>query len=54
MHFKILSAIRLNLDQSKILSPGNGLTLYQTTKFRQVQTESICRRQNKCDLEIEI
>ena len=25
MHFKMLSAICFNLDQSKILSPGNGL-----------------------------
>ena len=26
MHLKILSGICFNLDQSKILSPGNGLT----------------------------
>ena len=26
MHFKMLSAISFNLDQSKILSSGNGLT----------------------------
>ena len=25
MHFKMLSAIRFNLDQSKILSSGSGL-----------------------------
>ena len=43
MHFKISSAICLNLDQSKILSSGNRkrqkespyhLTHYQTTNFR--------------------
>ena len=26
------SAIRFNLDQSKVLSSGNGLTLYKTTE----------------------
>ena len=29
------SAVCFNLDQSKILSPGNGLTLYQTIKKSQ-------------------
>ena len=29
------------------------LTHYQTTKFRLVKTESICRRQNKCNLKTE-
>ena len=33
MHFKMLSAICFNSDQSKILSSGNGLILYQKTKF---------------------
>ena len=28
------SAVCFNLDQSKILSSGNGLTLYQTTKMQ--------------------
>ena len=28
------SAICFNLDQSKILSSGNGLTLYKMTKFK--------------------
>ena len=30
------------------------LTLYQTSNFRLVQIESICRRQNKCNLKTEI
>ena len=30
MRFKMSSAIRFYLDQSKILSSGNGLTLYHT------------------------
>ena len=30
MHFKISSVICFNLDQFKILSSGNGLTLYHT------------------------
>ena len=42
MHFKMLSAICFNLDQSKILS-GNGLT--QTSNFRLFQSERVCRRQ---------
>ena len=29
MHFKMSSAIRFSLDQSKILSTGNGLTNYK-------------------------
>ena len=32
MHLKMLSAICFNLDQSKILSSGNGLTLYHCLK----------------------
>ena len=32
MHFKMSSAICFNLDQSKILSSGNGLSLYQTVQ----------------------
>ena len=32
MHFKMSSAICFNLDQSKILEFGNGLTLYQIMK----------------------
>ena len=31
MHFKILSAICFNLEQSKILLSGNGLTISQTS-----------------------
>ena len=31
MHFKISSVICFNLDQSKILSSGNELTLFQTS-----------------------
>ena len=34
MHFKMLSAICFNLDQSKILSSVNGLTPSQMTNFR--------------------
>ena len=30
MHFKISSSICFNLDQSKIMSSGYGLTLYHT------------------------
>ena len=33
MHFKMLSAIRFNLDQFKILSSGNGLTSLPPDKF---------------------
>ena len=33
MHFKMSSAICFSLDQSKILSSGNSLTVYKTTKF---------------------
>ena len=33
MHFKMSSAICFNLDQSKILSSGNELILYQFAKF---------------------
>ena len=33
MYFTLSSAICLDLDQSKILSAGNGLTLSQTTIF---------------------
>ena len=29
----MLSAVCFNLDQSKILSSGNGLTLYQTSRL---------------------
>ena len=49
----MLSAICLILDQSKILSGGNGLTLY-TKNFRPVQTESISRQQNKCEWKIKM
>ena len=31
MHFKMSSAIRFNLDQSKILLPGNGLNAGKIT-----------------------
>ena len=39
------STISLNLDQSKILSFGKELTVFQTTKFRLFQIERICRQQ---------
>ena len=49
------SAICFNLDQSKILSSGNGLkarivcskelTHYQMTNYRLFQTERVCRQQ---------
>ena len=32
MHFRMLSAISFNLDQFKIVSSGNGLTIYNTTQ----------------------
>ena len=38
----------------KVSLCGNGLTLYQTTIFRQHQIESNCRRQNKCTLKTEL
>ena len=46
----MLSAISFNLDQSKIFSSGNGLTLYtKQLCFGQVQIESICIQENICD-----
>ena len=45
MHFEMSYVICFSLDQSKILSSGNGLTLSQTTNFRHFQTERLCRRQ---------
>ena len=36
MHFKMLSAICFNLDQSKILSSGNGLT-------QSLSNDNICK-----------
>ena len=44
-HLVLLSAKAFNLDQSKIESSGNGLTLSQTIHFRFFQTERVCRRQ---------
>ena len=37
MHFKMSSAIYLNLDQSKILSSGNGLTIYMVTEIEKLE-----------------
>ena len=34
MHFKMLSAICINYDQSKILLSGNGLKVAPTVKYR--------------------
>ena len=34
MHFKILSAICFDLGQSKILSSGHGLRVYETLKCK--------------------
>ena len=48
MHSEMSSAICFNLDQSKLLSSGNGLTLQNNKIFARDQIESICRRQNKC------
>ena len=45
MHFKMLSAIRFNLDHSRISSFGKELTLSQMTNFRLFQIETVCRRQ---------
>ena len=44
MHFKMLSAICCNLDQSKILSSGNG-TILSVSNFLCIQNEprSLCR-----------
>ena len=36
MHFKMLSAICFNLDQSKILSSGNGLKKYNLSKLTHI------------------
>ena len=41
MHFKILSVIRLNLDQSKILSSGNELTLYHGDHGRESRIQKV-------------
>ena len=41
------SAVCFKLDQSKILSSGNGLN--QTANFKPVQIERICRQQNIFD-----
>ena len=48
------SAVCFNSDQSKILSSGNGLTLFQMANFGLVQMESIWRLQNNCEFKIEI
>ena len=45
MHFKMTCAICFNLEQSKILSSGNGLSQQPSTNSS-VQIESVCRRQN--------
>ena len=45
LHLKMSSAVCFYLDQSKIVSPGNGLTLSQTTNFRLFQIERVWRRQ---------
>ena len=44
-NLKLSCANSFNLDQSKILLSGNGLTLSQTTNYRLYQTERVCRRQ---------
>ena len=49
MYLKMLSAVCFKLDQSKILSSCNGLTLSQLTNFTLVQTERICRHNFKFD-----
>ena len=49
MHFKMSSAICLDLDESKILSSGNGLTQYQTTNSRLFQTEEFADDNFKFD-----
>ena len=49
MQFEMSSALCFNLDQSKILLSGNGLTLTgQQNNFGANQIQSIHRRQNKC------
>ena len=47
-----MSAICFNLDQSKILSSGNGLTLYQM--FTSIQIQSICKFKKGMCSKIEI
>ena len=42
------SANCLNLDQSKILSSGNGLSVNKRQNLRQVKTERIHTLQTKC------
>ena len=40
----LLSATAVNLDEAKDASFGKELTLSQTTNFRLLQTERVCRR----------
>ena len=48
MHFKTSSAICFNLDQSKILSSGNGLSLCQDTHHNKDCPCSHCRLRSVC------
>ena len=51
MDFKMLSAICFNLDQSKILSSGNGLTLSLLMMTQGAFVDSVKIRQHRtCNL----
>ena len=48
MHFKLPSAIRLNLDQANILSSGNGLTKISFEKTEGKTENSISQPLSSC------
>ena len=51
MHFKTSSAICFNLDQSKILSSGNGLSYWQTDGQKDGETDN--KKQYAPDISIQ-
>ena len=50
MHFKRSSVICFNLDQSKRLSSGNGLTLYKTSVLHQFKMKALNFVENKTEV----
>ena len=50
---QVMSPTRSPLSHSGEGAVKVALTLYHTTNFRLVQIESLCRRQNKCNLKTE-